>query len=59
MVDVINCTAQTERKTEKIKIIVKAAEKHLGIKGLNWESVKETLRGSQSSQSQTWVGGTS
>lgn len=59
MVDVINCTAQTERKTEKIKIIVKAAEKHLGIKGLNWESVKETLSGSQSSQSQTWVGGTS
>ncbi len=29
MVDVINCSAQTDRRTEKIKIIVKSAEQYL------------------------------
>lgn len=28
---VINCTAQTDKKTEKIQIIVKTTDKHLGI----------------------------
>ena len=37
MVDVINCSAQTEKKTEKIKIIVKSAEKLLGIRGFGRE----------------------
>ncbi len=35
MVDVINCSAQMDRKTEKIKIIVKSAKKYLGIKRTN------------------------
>lgn len=31
MVEVINCSSQTNRNTEKIKIIVRAAEKYLGL----------------------------
>ena len=56
MVEVINCSAQTSRKTEKIKIIVKAAEKYLGLKGTSWEAVEEMLAG-ETSNSQTWTGG--
>lgn len=37
MVEVINCLAQTDKKTERVKIIVKAAEQFLGIRGLIWE----------------------
>lgn len=33
MVDVINCSAQTDKKTEKINIIVKSAEKFSGNQG--------------------------
>ncbi len=58
MVDVINCSAQATRKTEKIKIIVRAAEKFLGLEGLRWETVEEKLAG-EISKSQTWVGGSS
>lgn len=56
MVEVINCSAQTERKTGKIEIIVKAAEKYLGIKGLSFEVVEEILIAGISN-SQSWVGG--
>lgn len=42
MVEVINCLAQTDKKTERVKIIVKAAEQFLGIRGLVWE-VEECL----------------
>lgn len=56
MVEVINCSAQTDRKTEKIKIIVKSAEKYLGIKGLSCEVVEEMIVAG-STNSQTWVGG--
>lgn len=60
MVVVVNCSAQTEKKTEKIKIIVKAAEKYLGIKGLVWEEVEEQLSGgTPSSQALSWGGGSS
>lgn len=31
MVELINCSVQTNRKTKKIKIIVRAAEKYLGL----------------------------
>lgn len=34
IVVVINCTAQTDNKTDKVQIIVKTADKHLGITGL-------------------------
>ncbi len=51
MVEVINCTAQTERRSEKIQIIVKAASKFLEIKGLTWEEIRDGLSSeSQSSQ---------
>ena len=59
MVDVINCSAQTEKKTKKIKI-VKTAEKFLGIKGFGWEEIMETLNGGiVSSQSQPGGSGSS
>lgn len=58
MAEVINCSAQTNRKTEKIKIIVRAAEKYLGLEGLSWETVEEMLAG-ETSNSQTWAGGSS
>lgn len=53
MVEVINCSAQTERKMEKIKIIVKAAERFLGVRGLGLENI-ENMLGTGSSQSQSW-----
>ena len=34
---------QTTSRTERIKIIVKAAEKYLGIKGMVWETVRDNL----------------
>ncbi len=39
MVEVINCTAQTE----KIQIIIKAAERFLEIKGLKCEDIRKNL----------------
>lgn len=44
MVEVINCTAQTDSRTARIKIILKAAEKYLGEEGLTTDSIKEMLR---------------
>ena len=58
MVEVINCSAQASRKTEKIKIIVRAAEKYLGLEGISWEAVEDMLA-REASNSQTWVGGSS
>ena len=55
MVDVINCSAQTEKKTEKIKIIVRAAETHLGIKELGWEAIEGMLNGGWTSGVQAGV----
>lgn len=40
---VINCTAQVKHKTEKIKIIVKGAEKVLTVKDLSWEQINKKL----------------
>ena len=55
MAEVINCSAQTERRTKKIQIIVDAAEKYLGVVGLQWEAVRDGLQEiQQSSQSQEW-----
>ncbi|CAJ1066432.1 uncharacterized protein LOC113119923 [Xyrichtys novacula] len=65
MVEVVNCTAQTDKKTEKIKIIVRAAEKYLGLEAVGWEEVEDLLkRGGSSSQnpsqqSSVWDGGSS
>lgn len=44
MVEVINCTAQTDSRTARIKIILKAAEKYLGEEGLTTDSINEMLR---------------
>ncbi len=37
LASVINCSEQAKTKTEKIKIIVKAAPKFLNMKDLSWE----------------------
>ena len=41
---VINATCEIKSKTERIQIIVKAAEHHLGMRGLKWEEVNDELR---------------
>ena len=43
MAYVINCTDQVKHKNEKIKIIVKGAEKFLGMRNISWEQVKQKL----------------
>ncbi|XP_067281993.1 uncharacterized protein [Pseudorasbora parva] len=51
MAEIINCSAQTKSRNERIKIIVKSAEKYLDVKGLLWETVRDTLNvETQSSQ---------
>lgn len=42
---VINCTDQVKHKTEKIKIVVKGAERFFGIKDISWETVNKRLGG--------------
>lgn len=55
MAEIINCSAQTRSRTERIKIIVKSAEKFLDVKGMNWERVRDSLK-DEEQQSQTWDG---
>lgn len=57
LAEVINCAAQTESRTERIKIIIKAAEKHLQIEGITLEQVNEKLKG-QIVDTQASYGGT-
>lgn len=52
---VINATYGIKSKTERIQVIVKAAEHHLDMKGLKWEEVNDELR-IQSSQETACVG---
>lgn len=49
---VINCADQVKHKTEKIKMIVKGAERCFGMKGLSWEHIHKKLgeMGSQEHQ---------
>jgi len=56
MVEVVNCSAQTESRTERIKIIVRAAEKYLEIEGISVEMVNEKLK-VQGGYTQTTCGG--
>lgn len=42
---VINCSEQVKTKTEKIKVIVKAAAKFLNMTGSSWEKVEADLKG--------------
>lgn len=55
MADVVNCSAQTKSQNERIKIIVKSAEKYLDVRGLLWETVKDILN-EDNQPSQTCVG---
>lgn len=55
MADIVNCSAQTKSRNERIKIIVKSAEKYLDVRGLHWETVKDILNEDNQS-SQTCVG---
>jgi len=50
MVEVINCSAQTESRTERMKIIIRAAEKYLNVAGVTSEKINETLMAKSSSQ---------
>lgn len=43
MAEVVNCSAQTESRTERIKIIIKAAEKYLEIRDISVEMINERL----------------
>lgn len=52
----INCSAQTERRTEKIQIIVRAAERFLDIKGLTWEMVRDGLTLEIQPSQESWDG---
>lgn len=54
--EVINCTAQTEKKTAKIQIIVKAAERFLGVKDITWVMVRDGLINETQSSQEAWFG---
>lgn len=56
IVEVVNCSAQTESRTERIKIIVRAAEKYLEIEGISLEMINEKLK-VQVGNTQTTCGG--
>lgn len=43
MVEVVNCSAQTERRMERVKIIIGAAEKYLDIKDLTVDLIHNML----------------
>lgn len=54
--EVINCSAQTDSRTERIKIIAKVAEKYLEIEGISVEMINERLK-IQVGNTQTTCGG--
>lgn len=56
LLPVINCADQVQHKTEKIKIIVKGAEKFLEMKDLSREQISRRLEEepTQSSWKQDW-----
>lgn len=59
--EVVNCSAQTESRTERIKIIIKAAEKYLELVDVMEDIINDRLKlqtvNSQTVNSQT-CGGT-
>lgn len=49
IIEVINCTAQTKSRTEKMQIVSKAGERYLGIEVMSVEQINELLeKGGQS-----------
>lgn len=52
LAEVVNCSAQTHSRTERIKIIIKAARKYLNLGELTVDAINETLlAGTQETQS--------
>lgn len=43
LAEIINCSAQTSSKTERIKIIIKAAQKYIGMGEITIESINDIL----------------
>ncbi|KAK6488590.1 hypothetical protein HHUSO_G7455 [Huso huso] len=43
IIEVINCTAQTKNRTEKMQIVSKAGERYLGIEVMSVEQINELL----------------
>ena len=43
LAEVINCSAQTSSKTERIKIIIRAAQKYIGMGEITIESINDIL----------------
>ncbi len=54
--EVVNCSAQTESRTERIKIIIRAAEKYLELEDVTVDLINDRLK-MQTVNSQT-CGGT-
>ena len=42
---VINCTAGMDQKSQKIEVVVAAAEKYLGVRDLTAEELQDVLSG--------------
>lgn len=50
MAEVVNCSAQTESRTERIKIIIRAAERYLYVTGVTLEKINDMLKTQSSTQ---------
>lgn len=48
--EVINCSAQSESRTERIKIIIRAAERYLDVAGVTLEKINDMLKTKPSTQ---------
>ena len=51
--EVINCTSQARQRSEKTAIVVKSANRYLGIKDITWESIYEELQNRDKSEKPT------
>lgn len=58
MAYVVNCTAQTEKRTKKIQYIIKGASKFLNIHDMQWEAVRDALNLTDGSTQSQACGGT-
>ncbi|XP_016401002.1 uncharacterized protein LOC107733749 [Sinocyclocheilus rhinocerous] len=50
MAEVVNCSAQTESRTERIKIKIRAAERYLNVAGVTLEKINDMLKTQSSTQ---------
>lgn len=48
--EVVNCTSQAKHRSEKTAIVVKSANRYLGIKDITWESIYEELQNRDKSE---------